>query len=317
VTPETGPTPPNRRVSRTSLPGPDVASTPAARSPSSGPDDAVPVTSAVAADADRARLARAGRGAGAVARRWLRRFQLVTGILVVVSASLLVAWGLRRYLRQSPRFAVRAIEVEGHHRLTAPEIAKLAGVERGMNVFALDEQLAAHALSADPWIERATVTRELPGTVRIRVTEREARALAAVDGRLYLVDAGGEIFKQRAEGDPSDLPVVTGMEGELWAKDREAARVRMRRALELAAEIERVGIAARLPIEELHLESDGSLAVVVGSDGVELQLGRPPYRAKIERLERILVELRERKAQPAVVYLDNEAHAERVVVRLR
>ena len=41
-------------------------------------------------------------------------------------------------------------------------------------------------------------------------------------------------------------------------------------------------MARRYPIEELHLEKDGSLVVTVGREAIALSLGQPPYRDKIE-----------------------------------
>jgi cell division protein FtsQ len=249
--------------------------------------------------------------------RWLHRLQLITGVIVVISASVLVAWGLRRYLGSSPRFAVRIVEIEGNQRRGAQHVAKLAGVEVGKNIFELDEEQAAAAVAGDAWIETAKVTRQLPNTVRIEVAEREARLLAAVKRKLYLVDAKGDIFKEFADGDPSDMPVVTGVDADQLARDREAVMQRMRRLLELLADLERAGVSKRYPVQELHLTTDLRISAVIGSDAIRVELGGAPFRSKIQKLRRILGELRHRKVSPDVVFLDNLAHPERVVVRMR
>lgn len=249
--------------------------------------------------------------------RWIQRLSLMTGIIVVLSASVMVAWGLRRYLRSSPRFAVRTVHVEGNARRTAHQIVSRAGIEVGTNIFAVDETDSAARLSADPWVEKATVTVDLPNDVTIQLVEREARALATIDGSMYLVDAQGELFKRHAEGDPSDLPIVTGIDPDAVARDREGVAMMVRRALELMSDLEQAKIAERHPLQELHLETDGSLTVVVGSEGLSLVFGTPPYRAKVAKAGRILEELRFRKVKSAVLFLDNRAHPERVVVRMK
>jgi cell division protein FtsQ len=236
---------------------------------------------------------------------------------VVLTASVLVAWGLRRYLQSSPRFAVRTVEVGGNARRTAHQLAQRAGADVGKNIFAVDLQLARQAVEGDEWVERATVSRELPSTIRIDVTEREARALASLAGRLFLVDSKGKPFKALKGGDPSDLPVVTGLEPEQVARDREGVTERLRRVVDLLADLERVGIARRYPVQEVHLEPDDSAVVTIGSDAIQLQLGRPPYRAKIAQADRILLEVARRRAKPDVIFLDDDAHPERVVVRMR
>jgi cell division protein FtsQ len=265
----------------------------------------------------RARKSKGKRRFGPRLQAWMQRLSLVTGIIVVISASVLVAWGLRRYLRSSPRFAVRTVQVEGNQRRTPHQIAKLAGIETGRNVFTVEEEVAQSLVEADPWIETAEVSVELPNQVTIVVIEHEARALAAIDGRLYLVDNEGEVFKTLEPGDPQDLPVVTGVTSDAINRDREAVAKRVRRALELASDLGRQKIAKRYPVQEVHLEEDGSVTVVVGTEGVSLVFGRPPFRRKVAKAERILEELTYRKVKKAVMFLDNEAHPERVVVRMK
>src|SRR5690606_10531846 len=142
-------------------------------------------------------------------------------------------------------------------------------------------------------------------TVTVKVIEREPRALATVAGQLYLVDSSGEIFKELRDGDPIDMPVITGVSADEIAKDREGVRMRMRRALDVVADLERAEIAERHPVQEVAVAPDLSTTVTVGTDGITLVFGPPPYRAKIAKAARILEELRYRKLSSAVLFLDN------------
>ncbi|MBI4703678.1 MAG: FtsQ-type POTRA domain-containing protein, partial [Deltaproteobacteria bacterium] len=202
-------------------------------------------------------------------------------------------------------------------RRSEHEIARRAGIGLGTNVVSVELRNAQAAIQTDPWIERATVSRELPGTIRIAVVEREARILSSIGGELFLVDRRGEPFKRFESGDPFDLPVATGIEPELVARDRAGATERLRLAIEALEALESGGLAVRFPVQELHLGADASVTATVGTAAVTLQLGRPPYRDKAARAERVLAEVARRQAQPAVVFLDNDAHPERVVVRMQ
>ena len=246
-----------------------------------------------------------------------RGIQLVAGAAVVVAASISVAWGARRYVTTSPRFAVRTVLVEGERRRSAGAVADAAGVAVGKNIFALDLHQAGQLLAQDPWIERATVTRKLPSTVAISVVEREAYAAAVISGELYLATRDGDLFKKLGEDDPSDLPVVTGITAEQIARDRGGVVLAVKRVLDVVEDFERTGIAKRYPVEELHLEKDGVLTVTIGKEAIALHLGMPPYRDKIEQASRVLNEVARRKANAQVIFLDNDAHPERVVVRMR
>jgi len=246
-----------------------------------------------------------------------RALSLVLGVMVVLSASIAVAWGARRYIMTSPRFSIRTIVVDGNHRLTAEQVAEAGGVAMGRNIFELDLEGTGATITNDPWIEKAQVTRTLPTTVRITITEREAFAVATIGGELYLVTRDGDIFKRADEGDPLDLPYVTGITPEKVASDRPGVVASLRRAMDVVEDMDRAGISKRYPIQEVHLEKDNTIVMTIGKDGISLYLGQTRFREKIEQASRVLMELGKRKAAPAVIFLDNEAHPERVIVRMR
>jgi len=246
-----------------------------------------------------------------------RAAQLVGGTVIVLAASVGVAWGARRYITQSPRFAVRTVTVDGAHRRTATQVAAGGGVAVGKNIFALDLAQAGAMITQDPWIEKATVTRQLPSTITITVVEREAAALVVIGGELYVATRDGDLFKKVGAEDPSDLPIITGILPAQVQTDRRGVVMTVKRVLDVAEEAERNGLAKRYPIQELHLEKDGALVVTIGREAIALALGQPPYRDKVEEASRILNEVARRRANASVIFLDNDAHPERVVVRMR
>lgn len=249
--------------------------------------------------------------------RWLSALQTLAGLVVVVGCSAAAAWGAQHYMTTSPRFAVRTVLVSGNARRTAEEIAERAGIAVGENVFAQDLDQASAAVLTDPWIARATATRKLPGTINVAVVEHEAHALVAIDGELYLATADGELFKKVSLGDPVDLPIVTGIAAEKVVQDRPGIAIAVRQALDVVTELERAGVAKRYPIQEVHVDKDGILVVVIGKAAITIQLGSAPFRGKIEQARRVLAEIAARKADASMIFLDNDAHPERVVVRMR
>lgn len=250
-------------------------------------------------------------------RKLSRAMALVLGVCVVLSASIAVAWGARRYITTSPRFGIRTVLVDGNRRLSAEEIAAHGGVTIGRNIFEVDLETAGATIANEPWVEKAVVTRKLPSTVSISVVEREAWAAATIGGELYLVTRDGDPFKRVSEGDPFDLSVITGIEAEKVSLDRTGVVNAYRRALDVVEDMDRAGISKRYPIQEVHLEKDGTIVMTIGKDAIALHLGHSRFRERIEQASRVLSELSRRKAQPSVIFLDNEAHPERVVVRMR
>jgi cell division protein FtsQ len=249
--------------------------------------------------------------------RFREALHLAAGVLVTVASALACVWGMVRYTRTSPRFAVRVVEVQGSAHRTPEDIALLGGIARGQNIFTADLEAAKLAILADPWMEQVSIRRKLPSAIVIEVLEREAAALVAVGADLYLSTRQGELFKKPERGDPYDLPVVSGTRAEDIVKDRAMAVATTRKALDLVSDYEHLGAAKQLPVQEVHLEDDGGVVLTVGKDAIQLHLGKGPYRRGLEQASRVLAEVAARRAQASVVFLDNEAHPERVVVRMR
>lgn len=264
----------------------------------------------------RARSKEAAKPATRPTELWAH-LRFAAGIVVVIATSIGVAWGIRHHVMSSPRFAVRTIRVEGTTKRSPEQLAAASGILIGPNIFGLDLESARLRILQDPWIEKAAVKRKLPSTVVIEVAEREAAGVVVVGSDLYLCTHDGEIFKRVEPGDPSGVVVITGLRPEQLALDRGAAVRRVRSALDLLAEYERRGPAKRLPVEEIHLGEEGTISMIVGKEPVVLELGQAPYRQKIQRAARVLEEVERRHASPGVVFLDNEGHPDRVVVRMR
>jgi cell division protein FtsQ len=243
--------------------------------------------------------------------------KLGLGVLLVVGASVLVAWGAHRYALTSPRFAVRQIEVKGGKRKTEDQIAQVAGIKRGDNVFAVDTNQVEQKLLSDPWVKQVKVTRALPSTVSIELEEREAGALASIGDRLYLVTKSGEPFKPVEEGDPFDLPVLTGVTAEDLARDRARAVERIALGLEIVRHWERIPMSRVHPMQEVHLAPGGDVSITVGKAGITVHVGKGPWRKKLLMAERVIGQMEKKGRVPGIVFADNVAHPERVVVRMR
>jgi cell division protein FtsQ len=205
--------------------------------------------------------------------------------------------------------------VTGTRQRTEEAILVEAGLSKGVNVFSVDLDGARARLLGDPWVSGATLTRRLPGTLLVQVTERELGAVVVLH-ETYLASRDGEIFKRFELGDPVDLPVITGLDPDSVAEDREGAQATIRRALDLAAEYERSPLPARL-LEEIHVTADGGFTLVLGKEGLLLALGGPPFRRKLEEAAKVSAELDRRGTHAEAIMLDDDARPDRVVVRTR
>ena len=65
------------------------------------------------------------------------------------------------------------------------------------------------------------------------------------------------------------------------------------------------------------MSPEGAFTLVVGKQGIALELGDAPFRRKLDEAARVIAELEKRNTKADTIMLDNEARPERVVVRVR
>jgi len=179
-------------------------------------------------------------------KRFWRALRTALAFALVAGSSVGMAWGARKHVMTSPRFAIAEVDVIGNRCRPREAVVAESGVVAGTNVFALDLDAARTRLLVDPWIADAMLSRRLPGTVIVQIVERKAAAVVAM-GDTFLTTSEGEPFKKLEPDDPVDLPLVTGLAAESIADDREGTMRTIRRAIDLAAEYDHTPLAKRIP----------------------------------------------------------------------
>lgn len=243
--------------------------------------------------------------------------KVTVGLGLLLAAVMTLAWGVHRYAQTTPRFAIVNLEVEGTKRLAQDDVLATAGVRRGQNLFSLDIAKAERALVKSPWISSAHVVRRLPGTVRLQVVEHDPRAILVMGGQNFLVAADGTPIKELGQGDPHDFPLITGISAAELRRDKRAEMERLERTLALLRQYEQLPLGRSHAVQEVHLTNSGDASLTVGDSGVALHLGAPPWKQKLLRAERVLSRAERAGGRAEVVFLDNDAHPERVVVRVQ
>jgi cell division septal protein FtsQ len=152
-----------------------------------------------------------------------RRRRIAFGALGLV-AGLGLLFGGRAGLRHLGFFSVRRIELVGAQYLQAATVAEALKLRPGANLFDPKNQFLAR-VKALPGVIDATVSRRIPGTLRIRVREAEPVALAERGDKLVLVDERGLELPFDPAKTATDLPVavadpvVAGLLGRIRDQD--------------------------------------------------------------------------------------------------
>ena len=85
-------------------------------------------------------------------------------------------------------FTVREVLVTGNSQIPAGEVIRLSGVRKGTPVFSLDQETVERGIEQNPYLRFRYLDKQLPGTVVIAVSEREACCWMTWNGILYTMD---------------------------------------------------------------------------------------------------------------------------------
>ena len=91
-------------------------------------------------------------------------------------------------------FSVDNIIIVGNTNVADEDIINIAEIEKGMNIFAVNDKALEQNIPILPRIQSATLERKLPGTIKITVVEREAIALINEGKDMAEIDAEGRIL---------------------------------------------------------------------------------------------------------------------------
>jgi cell division protein FtsQ len=234
---------------------------------------------------------------------------LALGTTAALAAGGTFAW---RFLTTSPRFAVTTLRFTGTRHTSPEELERLLPFHRGENILRARLGDAIRVFTQNPWIASVRAHRELPGTIAIEITERDAAA-AVLLGGLYLADGTGMIFKRATLEEADGLLVVTGLDRERFLDDPAASAARVREALAVA----RTWAARPRPaLSEIALQPAAGPTLFLRDGGLEIRLGLGDLDGAFTRFDELARELARRGERPRAILLDSITHPDRATVRL-
>jgi cell division protein FtsQ len=220
----------------------------------------------------RARMIQVRREAGR------HRLRVGTVVGMVVAALVLAAAVITRV----PLLTVGTVDVSGLAYANRANVQRVVHDLDGSSMLTVDLDAARRKLQADPWIERVSITKHWPRTIRIDVAERvPVAAYLAEDNKARVIDDNGVVIATVA-GMPTDYvhlvpaPPFVGRGAAVapgaTVPDVLAAAARLARMLpvELRARTREVGVdpAGNL---QLHLSPSGTI-LLGPTDGIRDRL---------------------------------------------
>ena len=96
-------------------------------------------------------------------------------------------------------FSMQSIELDGNEHLTDEELLQIAGLKGKKSILVLSSRKVYEKLTESPWIQSATVRKEYPSRLLIRIRETEPFALLNMKGKMFIVDDKGRMLEQLKE----------------------------------------------------------------------------------------------------------------------
>jgi cell division protein FtsQ len=174
---------------------------------------------------------------------------------------------------------VTDIEVTGRQTTDASTIMEALGATRGTPILAVDPSRAKEKLQALPWVRSAAIERRLPGTLFVRLIERQPLAVWQHAGKLQLIGRDGDVIPVTDLGKFAKLPTVVGDDAPKYARD----------LIDMLAKepdlFARVTAAVRVGARRWDVHIDHDIDVMLPEDGAD-EAWR--HLAELERSQALL-----------------------------
>ncbi|WP_226582918.1 cell division protein FtsQ/DivIB [Acuticoccus sediminis] len=116
-------------------------------------------------------------------------------------------------------FEVRDISLSGQHETSISSIVATASLAPGATMFTVNAEDMRKRVEALPWVQRATVRKVLPGTVKLEIEEAEPFARWRTEGGVKLIARDGMVLSDSVEPRYLDLPLVAGQSANTKAEE--------------------------------------------------------------------------------------------------
>ncbi len=214
--------------------------------------------------------------AGAIASSLLRsgkRALPATALILCIGGVITGGYYSYQWATHSSRFAISSLQFAGNDQSSDADLAELMELQTGTNIFLVDLDALEQRLESSPWISHAEVSRDLPNSLEIKVSEERAVALVDLEG-LYLTNDSGELFKKASSTDKLDgLTIITGLTRSEVVGAPSESQLKIEFALQAATAF--ASSSTRPTIGEIHLDANHGITLITYEEAIAIHLGNP------------------------------------------
>jgi cell division protein FtsQ len=225
------------------------------------------------------------------------------GVIAIIA---LIAFVGYRAAASASFFQVRAIETRGAARASVEDIKNVVRHDVSQTgVWRADLQELSGHLERLPWVRTAVVTRVLPDGIRVRITEREPRAVVRTSaGRFIWVDDDAVYLGEMAPTDQMPAFFLRGWNEDDSNTAQAENRERVAKFLELQRDWTGQGIAERVSEANLLDLRDVRVQLAGNDSQIEVRLGSQDQSTRLGKALAVLDEQRQTARGPLISYID-------------
>jgi len=224
----------------------------------------------------------------------------------VIAIIVLIAFVGYRAAASASFFQVRTIETRGVSRASVDEIKNAVRHDVSeTGVWRADLPELSKHLERLPWIRTAVVTRVLPDGIRVRITEREPKAVVRnAAGRFIWVDDDAVYLGEMSSTDQMPAFFLRGWNEEDSKTAQTENRERVRKFLELQRDWSAQGVSER--VSEVNLLDLRDVRVQLAGDDsqIEVRLGGQDQNTRLGKALTVLDAQRQTSRGPLISYID-------------
>jgi cell division protein FtsQ len=222
------------------------------------------------------------------------RFRLAAIVIAIVGFLGGAIW-----VYQSDIFLVTSVKVSGAARLSEQEVVRIADVPEKATLLKLPTQAIERRVKSNPWVVDASVSRQFPHTVVIRVQERRPFAAVVVGRLAYLVDTAGVVLAAQ----PATMTLLPlFVEVPLSSAPLPSQRLTGREVENALAVLKALPAGLRGQVDRVYAKTVDDLRLVTKS-GLEIVFGRAEQLDK----KRFVIENLIKQAPKKIIYIDVKA----------
>ncbi|HKY29000.1 MAG TPA: FtsQ-type POTRA domain-containing protein [Pyrinomonadaceae bacterium] len=246
-----------------------------------------------------------GKGEVRRMRSFLSYVPALLKVIVAIAIGALLFWGYSA-AAAARFFQLRDVEIQGNARASVEDVRALVKREVAeTGVWRADVAEISAELERLPWVRQAIVSRVLPDGIRVRLTERQPRAVARMtSGRFVWVDEDAVTLGEMKPTDQMPAFFLRGWNEDGGETARKENSERVKKFLTLMQEWNNAGLAER--ISEVNLiDMRDVRAQLAGDDSqIEIRLGSQDFLKRLKDALNVLDEHRQTPRGRFISYVD-------------